>query len=320
MAHILTFVCALGRDVVHYPTEDLMFRGMNICTLLEPAPLWFRRHLLVQCLLGVFPKSHDQWIAFNDRAKAYVDLRDPEVRNVFLKRSFEPDFIKLACAILAEGGVSFDCGANFGLCTFGLIPLLDLGHLSFHLFEANPRLIRYLEKSKSLFPSATIDVVEGCTSDRPGATRFRFDAQFTGHSHVDADGASAQANVVLDDYLESQGIDRVTFLKMDLEGQELNGLRGLSEAISRGAIEVIYFEVRSEILQRYDVSLEQILHFLYENGFRVFYCRDRDLIGRHFTTIRFARNGLNQLQLSEFRPVGGPLQTDLLAIHESLIE
>jgi hypothetical protein len=35
------------------------------------------------------------------------------------------------------------------------------------------------------------------------------------------------ANIVLDDYLERQGIERVTFLKMDLEGQELNGLRGL---------------------------------------------------------------------------------------------
>ena len=194
---------------------------------------------------------------------------------------------------------------------------MDLGHFSFHLFEANPKLIRYLEKSKSLFPSTAINVVEGCISDRTGVSRFRFDAQFTGHSHVDADGTSAQENIVLDDYLEGQEIDRVTFLKMDLEGQELNGLRGLSKAFSRGVIEAIYFEVRSEILQRYDVSPEQILHFLYENGFRVFYCRDRDLIGRHFTTIRFARNGLNQLQLSEFRTVDGPLQTDLLAIHDS---
>jgi FkbM family methyltransferase len=205
------------------------------------------------------------------------------------------------------------------LCTFGLIPSLDLDQLSFHLFEANPNLIRYLEKSKSLFPSAAIQVVEGCISDHAGTSRFQFDSQFTGHSHVDADGASAQENIVLDDYLEGQVIDRVTFLKMDLEGQELNGLRGLTKAFGRGAIEVIYFEVRSDMLQRYDVLPGQILHFLYENGFRVFYCRDRDLIGRHFTTIRFARNGLNQLQLSEFRSAGGALQTDLLAIHESLI-
>ena len=129
---------------------------MNISALLQPAPLLLRRHLLVNCLLGVFPKSHDQWIEFNGHAKAYVDLRDPEVRNVFLQRSFEPDFLQLASAVLSEGGVAFDCGANFGLCTFGLIPFIDLDHLSFHLFEANRNLIPYLEKSKSLFPGAAI--------------------------------------------------------------------------------------------------------------------------------------------------------------------
>jgi len=292
---------------------------MNISALLEPAPTWLRRHRLVKCLLGVFPKSHDQWIEFNDRARAYVDLRDPEVRGVFLKRSFEPDFFKIASAVLSDGGVLFDCGANFGLCTFGLIPSIDIGHLSFHLFEANRNLIPYLEKSKSLFPSAAIAVIEGCVSDRQGTSLFHIDSQFSGHSHVDSDGTSAPENVVLDDYLERQGLDFVTFLKMDLEGQELSALRGLSKALKRRAIGVIYFEVRTELLKRYDLRPEHILNFLYQSGFRVFYCRDRDLIGRRFTSTRFSRHGLNQLQLSEFSSEGGVLQTDLLAIHEAQI-
>ena len=154
--------------------------------------------------------------------KAYVDLRDPEVRNVFLKRSFEPDFLQLTSTVLLEGGVAFDCGANFGLCTFGLLPSVDLDHLSFHLFEPNRNLIPYLEKSKSLFPSASIKVIEGCVSDRPGTSRLQIDSQSTGHSHVDSDGSIAQENIVLDDYLERHGLKVVTFLKMDLEGQELS--------------------------------------------------------------------------------------------------
>jgi hypothetical protein len=186
---------------------------MNISALLGPTPLWFIRHLLVHCLLGVFPKSHDQWIEFNDRAKAYVDLRDPEVRNVFLKQSFEPHYIKLASKRIRN-------------------------------------LIRYLENRKACF---LLPPSRWC-----GTSRFQFDAHHTGHSHVDAGGISAQENVVLDDYLERQGVDRVTFLKMDLEGHELSGLRGLSRAFSGGAIDVIYFEVRSKILQRYDVVPEQV--------------------------------------------------------------
>jgi hypothetical protein len=44
----------------------------------------------------------------------------------------------------------------------------------------------------------------------PGASRFQFDVSTPVISHVDADGTSAQANVVLDHYLERQGMDRLS--------------------------------------------------------------------------------------------------------------
>jgi hypothetical protein len=102
--HFLTFICALDR--MSFVTGKLDFREMNISALLAPPLLWFRRHTLVHCLLGAFPKSHDQWIEFNNRAKAYVDLGDHGVRNVFLKRSFEPDLIKLVSVELPVSVVS----------------------------------------------------------------------------------------------------------------------------------------------------------------------------------------------------------------------
>jgi hypothetical protein len=124
---------------------------------------------------------------------------------------------------------------------------------------------------------------------------------------------------VLDDYLERHGVKVVTFLKMDLQGQELTALRGLSRAFKRRANHVIYFEVRTEILQRYEILSEHIFHFLSGNGLRIFYCRDRDLIGRRPTSTRFSRSALNRLTLADFKSAGAVLQTDLLAIHESQI-
>jgi FkbM family methyltransferase len=213
--------------------------------------------------------------------------------------------------------VLFDCGANFGLCTFALIPFFVSGRVSSHLFEANPSLISYLGRSKSLFPSARIEIVEGCVSDQPGVTRLAISSQFTGQSHVDSHGALEQRNVVLDNYLASKGIERVTFLKIDLEGQELSALRGLSRTLGRGGIEVIYFEVRTELLQRYGLMPTQIINLLRENGFRIFYCRDWDLVERERTKLHFKRARWRQLELSECASLPGELRTDLLAIHES---
>jgi hypothetical protein len=106
---------------------------------------------------------------------------------------------------------------------------------------------------------------------------------------------------------------------MDLEGQELTALRGLSRALHRGAIEVIYFEVRSELLHRYGFVAEDVVQFLRQSGFRVFYCRECDLAGRSTPTVTFFRSSLNCLHLAEVEIVPRSMGTDLLAVHGSLI-
>lgn len=292
---------------------------VNIPAILEPIPLWLRRHSLVNYLLSVFPDSHDQLIEFNSGSRVYADLRDPEVRNVFLKRSFEPEFFRIAETVLARGGVYFDCGANFGLCTFGLSQSTDHRVLSCHLFEANAGLIPYLERSKTLYPSARINVIAGCLSDRRGHTRFQISSQNSGHSHVHPEGSTLIRNIVLDHYLEKNRIEMVNFLKLDIEGQELNALRGLTSALDRQIVEIIYLEVATDVLDRYRLAPGDVTGFLQGNGFRVFYCREKDISGGCFTTLRFKRASLNQLQLMEFKPREGKLRTDLLAIHEALI-
>jgi FkbM family methyltransferase len=294
--------------------------AVNISAILEPVPVWLRRHSLVKYLLRIFPHSHDQWIEFNNDARAYVDLRDPEIRNVFLKRSFEPDFFRIARAVLSDGGVYFDCGANFGLCTFGLLPSMKSATLSCHLFEANPALVSYQESSSALFPSVQIRIVQGCLSDHAGTSRFQISKQFTGHSHVDPSGSSFIGNIVLDAYLEENRIEKVSFLKIDVEGQELYALRGLAAAFGRRAVEVIYLELATDVLDRYDLAPAQVVRFLEDNGFRVFYCRDKDLSEGYSATVRFTRSSLNQLPLIENKSLTGNLRTDVLAVHEVLIE
>jgi FkbM family methyltransferase len=274
----------------------------------------------VKYLLRIFPDSHNQWIEFNNDARAYVDLRDPEVRNVFLKRSFEPDFFRIARAVLSDGGVYFDCGANFGLCTFGLLPSMKSATMSCHLFEANPALVSYLENSSALFPSVQIKIVQGCLSDQAGASRFQISEQSAGHSHADSSGSSLVGNIVLDAYVEKNRIEKVNFLKIDIEGKELCALKGLAAAFRRQAIEVIYSELATDVLHRYDLAPPQLVKFLEYNGFRVFYCRDKDLSEGQSATVRFTRSGLNQLPLVEYKPLTGNLRTDVLAIHEMLIE
>lgn len=271
-------------------------------------------------LLHIFPSAHDQLIDFNRYGKAFVDLRDPEARNVFLKQSFEPEFFEIASAVLSEGGVFFDCGSNFGFCTFGLIPLITPIPLSCHLFEANPQLIYYLkETAKRAFPADGIKVVEGCVSDERGYSAFQINQSSSQQSRVAADGDVRQVNTVLDDYVAVNNIDTIHFIKLDLEGRELHACKGLLKTFKRRGVDVVYFEVLDRLLEQNGTTGGELIRLLEDSGFRVFYCRNRDLIGRQPAQARFVRAGLNRLRLADLAGATRDMATDLIAIHRSLM-
>ncbi len=287
--------------------------------VLDPLPAWMRRHRLVNLLLRLFPRAHNQWITFNGNATAYVDLHDPEMRNVFLKKSFEPDYFELAQTVLAEGGVYFDCGANFGLCTFGLLPLIDQARVSCHLFEANSNLINYIRKSSSIIPSTQFEIIQGCISDHPGSSRFAIDPKFTGRSRVSSAGEEIVQNVVLDDYIEERAIDTITLLKIDIEGQELNAFRGLTRSFARGAVKMIFFELANDVLAPYGLKPDTVTTFLEESGFSLFGCRYAATHDAEPCSVRFLIPGLNSLKITKYSPGTDPIRTDLLGVHRSLL-
>jgi hypothetical protein len=57
-------------------------------------------------------------------------------------------------------------------------------------------------------------------------------------------------------------------------------------------------EVSTELLRRYGLVAEDIRQFLYQSGFRVFYCRERDLAGKPTARVTFSCYGLNRLHLA----------------------
>jgi Methyltransferase FkbM domain len=48
--------------------------------------------------------------------------------------------------------------------------------------------------------------------------------------------------ISLDDYCAEQGVERIDYLKIDVEGAELNALQGARGLLARGAVSVIQFE------------------------------------------------------------------------------
>jgi FkbM family methyltransferase len=232
--------------------------------LLDALPRQLRRQRLLIALRRLGLIDAVQLLEFNGNGRAWVDLRDAECRASYLSQDFWPEFHPIVAAFLRGGGDLFDVGAHFGLVTFGVVPMASASGVRFHLFEANPAIIPQLERSAALWPGASFVVNHCCVTDEPGVSRLALPDNCWGHAVIDSAGAEAP-NLLLDDYVESRGIPRVGFVKMDVNGWEPQALRGSSRSLAAGKIEALFVEVVRS-------NADEILGMMRALGFDAYFC------------------------------------------------
>ena len=278
-------------------------------------PAFLKRHTIIEALLRTKLISSEQLVSFNGNSIAYLNLNDPEPRNVYLKCSFDPDYFYIAKSLIPPSGVFFDLGANHGLCSFGLLP--DLSSVQFHLFEANESLVRTIEKSTALHKESTFFVNHACISDEDGYSKFHLEPNQTGQSHVATtlEKGIEIRNLVLDQYCRKNGIRKVDFAKIDLEGHEFSALKGWENCLIERNVRAIYMEIMPENQNRYGLNTNEPLKYLESFGYELFLCKEDDFsdFGDHPKVHKF---GSNKLILSKFRAKDFPsnFATDVLAL------
>lgn len=133
-------------------------------------------------------------------------------------RQYFEDFLPLR----SEGNVFVDAGGFDGYTSLEFIkrcPSYD----AVHVFEPEPGNMALAREKLAGFPRVNLYPVG--LSDKARALRF----ETLGHASKASEKGNIEINVVrLDDYL----CERFTFLKMDIEGDELAAIKGAKQAIS----------------------------------------------------------------------------------------
>lgn len=146
---------------------------------------------------------------------------------------------------LGERGakVIFDVGANTGywaLYAAGAAPVATI-----HSFEIFPETHAVLATNTAAQPRIVANAFG--LSDRDGTVEVE-SAEGVNSAHFSTvtkfeNGRRASCPVVRGDrYVAEAGIDRIDFLKIDVEGGEYDVLSGLGETLSRGAVDLVQFE------------------------------------------------------------------------------
>lgn len=153
----------------------------------------------------------------------------------------ELDFMKFFLTRFPNATV-FDVGANQG--KWSLLALQISAGLKLHAFEPTPATFEKLTKNLERYSPQLNQVALGRQPGQmelliyKGTTRNSFyqwdDEKPSGAVQVEVD--------TLDKYCERQGIERIDFLKVDVEGHEIETLSGAQRLLADGKIGVIQFE------------------------------------------------------------------------------
>jgi len=139
-----------------------------------------------------------------------------------------------------KGDVVIDCGAHRGLCTVGLAKLVGKTGKVIAI-EPDPGNLKELRKvTKNL--SNVVIVGKGAWSSKSTMKLYAHEHDY-GHSlFKDLVGVKDQYQMVevgvdkLDDILDELGVKKVNFIKMNIEGAEIEALKGAAMILAANSI------------------------------------------------------------------------------------
>ncbi len=172
-----------------------------------------------------------------------------------------PILINLA-NLLSEAEAFVDVGANIGIfsCTLARLKRLK-PRLKFYAFEANPDTYARLESNAQLFG---IDTANLAISDHDGTLEFVSGAVshvFTSVEHANVYSIMSERQFVECKRLESIPLEGATLvIKIDVEGQELEVLKGAESLLRNGRVKAIYLDGYTkpavlDFLRRHDLTI-----------------------------------------------------------------
>jgi FkbM family methyltransferase len=214
---------------------------------------------------------------------------------------------RVLARLLTPGSILFDVGANFGYYAITLADALGDDCRVF-AFEPFPSTYRRLRRHIEL--NALEDVIRAypvALADEAGFARMAMDNRNSGAAALsNSDGLERVEVSTLDNFCAEHEIDRLDFLKVDVEGCEERLLIGGAATITRLS-PLIFIELNPPALARAGSTVDRVVARLRDHGYELFVAhRDR------LEPLRQLPRGVNYVNAFCFHPSRHSTSRDLL--------
>ncbi len=232
------------------------------------------------------------------RTATFADLR---TTRGFVPRAAEVELIR---NLSSNYPLFMVIGANFGAWVTALAAAHPTAHV--YCFEPTPGTFSGLSDNIALNGLRNVTALQLAVSDSAGIFPFQLTENASNLNRLAPVKSSAEdlhrdrfigarttevRSVVLDDFCRDQGIDRIGFLKIDVEGADVCVLRGARELLRRRAIEMMLIEVDPDNLQELGDSLEDLTSSIAEKGYAFHFPQTDGSLGPPVDIRLHARSG-----------------------------
>ena len=203
-------------------------------------------------------------------------------RTVFYTGEWDDDELRLALAHVPPNGVFLDVGSYFGWYALNVARERPRGRVV--AFEPVPASQALIEENRARNRLPNVRLVRAAAGAAIGEAELELPPAANGGSaHLAAgDGAAARTRVAvttLDAAVAAQGLARVDVVKIDVEGAELEVLRGAAETLRRHRPRLLV-ELNPSALRERGAEPGELLDALAELGYEAWRVGRRGILSR----------------------------------------
>jgi FkbM family methyltransferase len=248
--------------------------------------LWYLRHVPVERKKYLLERYFDKFLPPRDLQTAYtnpdgvtfwIDNRDYVMNKIFLRGVYERNTLRTIRPLLNDRkGIAIDCGANIGLYSLYLSKFAP--GLEVHAFEPLSRNQELFRRNMELngVTSVKLNPFGLSNADRE-IDIFIVDENNFGRTSEFSMNEGERSETIrlktLDGYCEENGIETLSFIKVDIEGAEMDFIKGGEQIIRRSPDLVMVVEI-NECAYAANYTPEDLFRYIVGLGFDAYVERD----------------------------------------------
>lgn len=185
-------------------------------------------------------------------------------------RQHEKEELKFINKNIKKGDNVIDLGANIGYYTILMSKLVgDEGKV--FSFEPDPNSAEILKMNIDLNDCKNVIIVQKAVHNETNKVKFYIcDTDNRNNSmYMEYNDSIEVESIKLDDYFKDY-TESITFIKMDIQGSEVNVLKGMQSLLQKNRNLVLVTEIFPQALTKAGTTTDEYMKIIQDNGFKIF--------------------------------------------------